>query len=63
MEGVRQMEITAFENLKSEFRNASTDKKIEMYVGIDADLTQHQYKELLKLFPLHDLDKLEAALS
>ncbi|MCL2198209.1 MAG: hypothetical protein FWB80_04720 [Defluviitaleaceae bacterium] len=55
------MEITAFERLKCEFKKASTDKKIQIYV--DAELTQHQYKELLRMFPLNDLDKLEAALA
>ncbi|MCL1884599.1 MAG: hypothetical protein FWF81_12720 [Defluviitaleaceae bacterium] len=56
------MEITAFESLKSEFKSATTDRKIEIYVNAD-ELTQHQYKELLQLFPLQDLNKLEAALA
>jgi len=55
------MEITAFENLKAKFRQADTDTKISIYVEADG-LTQHQYKELLKMFPLGDLNKLEAAL-
>jgi len=56
------MEITAFEALKAEFQKADTDKKISIYVDAD-DLTQHQYRELLRIFPLNDLHKLEAALA
>ena len=55
------MEITAFESLKVRFRQADTDSKIAMYMDVE-DLTQHQYKELLRMFPLKDLNKLEAAL-
>lgn len=56
------MEITAFQSLKNEFKKADTDRKIAIYVDAD-ELTQHQYKELLQMFPLGDLDKLEAALA
>jgi len=55
------MEIQAFNNLKSRFSTADTDAKIDMYVEAE-DLTQSQYKELLRLFPLKDLHRLEAAL-
>jgi len=55
------MEITAFESLKARFKQADTDTKISMYVEAE-DLTQTQYKELLRMFPLPDLGKLEAAL-
>ena len=55
------MEIKAFDDLKSRFNQADTKTKIDMYVEAD-DLTQSQYKELLRLFPLKDLHKLEAAL-
>ncbi|MCL2286907.1 MAG: hypothetical protein FWC32_11180 [Firmicutes bacterium] len=55
------MELTAFEALKNRFKNADTDTKIQIYVDAE-DLTQTQYKELLRLFPLNDLNKLEAAL-
>ena len=57
-----QMENTAFEGLKSRFKNSSTDEKIRIYVE-SQELTQNQYKELLHLFPLSDLGKLEAALA
>ena len=55
------MEIQAFNKLKSRFIAADTDAKIEMYIEAE-DLTQSQYKELLKIFPLKDLHKLETAL-
>ena len=55
------MELTAFETLKSKFKQADTETKITMYVEAE-ELTQHQFKELLRLFPLQDLNKLEAAL-
>ena len=55
------MEIQNFETYKITFRHADTDTKIKMYVEAEG-LTQSQYKELLRLFPLSDLDKLERAL-
>ena len=55
------MEIKDFEALKNQFRDASTDTKIEIYVNAQ-DLTQHQYKELLRMFPMSALDRLEKAL-
>jgi len=56
------METAAFETLKIKFRHADTDTKIQIYVEAE-DLTQAQYKELLRMFPLGDLDKLELALA
>ena len=55
------MELTKFETFKIKFRHADTETKIKMYVEAEG-LTQSQYKELLRMFPLSDLDKLEAAL-
>jgi len=55
------MEIKAFEAMKTRFREANTDTKIKMYVDAQ-DLTQHQYKELLRMFPMSALDRLERAL-
>jgi len=55
------MELKAFESLKKQFYDADTEAKITMYVETEG-LTQTQYKELLRLFPLSDLNKLEAAL-
>jgi hypothetical protein len=56
------MEKKAFESMKAIFRNADTDTKISMYIEAE-DLTQSQYKELLRLFPLNALHKLEEALA
>ena len=55
------MEQTIFETMKIKFRHADTDTKIKMYVEAEG-LTQTQYKELLRMFPINDLSKLEAAL-
>jgi len=55
------MENQAFSSLKSRFTAADTDGKIDMYIEAE-DLTQGQYKELLRMFPLKDLHRLEAAL-
>jgi len=55
------MDHSTFETLKIKFRHADTETKIKMYVDAE-DLTQAQYKELLRMFPLSDLGKLEAAL-
>ena len=55
------MELSNFEMFKIKFRNADTETKIKMYVDAEG-LTQTQYKELLRMFPLSDLGKLEDAL-
>ena len=55
------MDIQGFESLKKRFSAADTDTKINIYVEAD-DLTQSQYKELLQMFPLKDLKRLESAL-
>ena len=56
------MELSAFEVMKRDFRNADIDTKIDMYVTAEG-LTQTQYKELLKMFPLNELGRLEEALA
>ena len=56
------MELTAFESMKLRFRQADVDEKINMYVSAEG-LTQIQYKELLKLFPINELNRLEEALA
>ena len=56
------MELTDFERLKSRFRNGNVDEKIDIYVTTEG-LSQTQYKELLKLFPLDALSRLEEALA
>ena len=56
------MELTAFENMKERFRNADVDDKIDMYIEAEG-LSHIQYKELLRMFPLNELDRLEKALA
>lgn len=56
------MELTAFENMKETFREADVDTKINMYIEAEG-LSQTQYKELLRLFPLSELNRLEEALA
>ena len=56
------MELMAFETMKAQFRSADVDTKINMYIEADG-LSQTQYKELLRLFPLNELNRLEEALA
>ena len=56
------MRIGDFIKLKEEFINADTEGKIDIYVNTE-NLTQFQYRELLKEFPIDELDKLEMALN
>ena len=55
------MDTQGFEALKRRFNSADTETKIDMYVEAE-ELTHSQYKELLRMFPLQDLHRLEAAL-
>ncbi|MCL2698724.1 MAG: sulfite exporter TauE/SafE family protein [Defluviitaleaceae bacterium] len=55
------MELTDFIEMKERFAQADTDSKIDMYIGAQG-LTQTQYRELLTMFPLNELGRLEAAL-
>ena len=56
------MQPAAFESIKQQFLEADADTKINMYVEAEG-LSQTQYKELLRLFPLNELDRLEEALA
>lgn len=56
------MENKEFQALKESFAKEGTDGKIDIYVNTEG-LTQAQYKELLRLFPLEELYRLEAALT
>ena len=60
--GKNNMELTAFENMKRQFMDADVEDKIDMYISAEG-LSQTQYKELLKLFPLNELNRLEEALA
>lgn len=51
-----------FEQIKKEFIEADIDGKIEIYTTT-AGLSVDQFKELLKHFPLHHLEKLEKAMA
>ena len=55
------MSHTEFTKMKEKFRQADTKGKIEMYVDARG-LDSAQYRELLTLFPLNELGRLEAAL-
>lgn len=55
------MELQDFERLKKRFQMGNVDQKIDIYVSTEG-LTQEQYKQLLRLFPLEHLSKLESAL-
>ncbi|WP_097677458.1 hypothetical protein [Anaerosalibacter sp. Marseille-P3206] len=51
-----------FEGIKERFKNADVDEKIQIYTSVQG-LTVEQYKELLRMFPIKYLDKLEQAMS
>ncbi|SCL84702.1 MULTISPECIES: hypothetical protein [Tissierellales] len=51
-----------FEEIKEKFKNASVDDKIHIYTTVKG-LSVEQYKELLKMFPIKYIDKLEKAMS
>lgn len=55
------MDSIEFKRLINNFRFADVDEKIDMYINSEG-LSREQYKELLKLFPLDELHKLEEAL-
>lgn len=56
------MDYVEFVKMKERFRTADTAGKIEIYVNASG-LSQTQYKELLVMFPMRELSKLEEALS
>lgn len=51
-----------FEEVKKRFQNADLDEKIEIYTTTQG-LSVEQFKELLRMFPIQHLDKLERAMS
>lgn len=59
---IKFMNINEFIKLKERFIDADTEEKIELYISAE-DLTQFQYRELLKEFPLNELNRLERALT
>lgn len=50
-----------FANIKAEFQKADLEGKIRLYVTTE-DLSTQQYKELLGMYPVGELDELEKAL-
>lgn len=50
-----------FQEIKDRFIAADLDTKIEIYTTVQG-LSVDQYKELLRVFPIKYLDKLERAL-
>jgi len=50
-----------FIKIKEQFEKADTNEKINIYISTEG-LDSRQYRELLKLFPYHEIQKLEAAL-
>ena len=55
------MDYVEFMKMKEQFKQADTQSKIEIYVNARG-LDSAQYRELLTLFPLNELGKLEEAL-
>jgi len=58
---VLMVDNNQFQRLKEKFQAATVDEKIDLYVTTEG-LTQNQYKELLRVFPLDQISKLEEAL-
>ncbi|WDV44273.1 hypothetical protein PV797_12130 [Clostridiaceae bacterium M8S5] len=51
-----------FQEIKNKFQNADLDEKIRIYTTTSG-LSVQEFKELLKMFPLKHLDKLERAMA
>lgn len=56
------MNPNGFKIICEQFKNADIDGKINIYISSE-DLTQEQYRELLKMFPVSEIPRLEEALS
>lgn len=52
----------SFEEVKKEFQSANLDEKINIYTTTSG-LTVDQFKELLRMFPIQHLGKLEKAMA
>ena len=55
------MDQDNFNKIKQDFESADTDRKIQMYITARG-LSGAQYKELLRMFPLDELHRLEEAM-
>jgi len=56
------MDLLDFVKIKENFKKSDTNTKINIYCFAEG-LSTLQYKELLALFPMQELHKLEEALS
>ena len=55
------MEFEQFKKLKKRFYDSNVEEKVSIYVKSQG-LSTSQYKELLSIFPMSELGKLENAL-
>lgn len=55
------MDLAEFNKLKAQFEAADVEEKITLYVNTEG-LSADQYRELLRSFPIHEINRLEAAL-
>lgn len=53
---------TDFQEIKRRFKDSNLQGKIEIYTTTQG-LTVDQFKELLRMFPIQHLDKLERAMA
>lgn len=51
----------SFDQIKERFNEADVDEKIQIYTTVRG-LTVEEYKELLRMFPIKYLDRLEKAM-
>lgn len=62
IKGVETMDNNIdFDSIKEKFKKADLKEKIRIYTSTSG-LTVDQFKELLRLYPLKHLDKLEKAM-
>ncbi|TCO79347.1 hypothetical protein [Marinisporobacter balticus] len=55
-------QMANFQEIKQRFKNASLDEQIKIYTNTQG-LSVDQFKELLRMFPIQHLDKLERAMA
>ncbi len=55
------MDNKEFCQLKDTFQSADLDRKVQIYVNTPG-MTTEQYKELLRLYPVNEIGRLEKAL-
>ncbi len=55
------MEQKQFDRFFQDYKSADVDKKIELYCSTQ-DLSENQYTEMLRAFPVNKIPQLERAL-